>query len=342
MRRAGAGFLIGYARHLLRPSGAFSVVSRFGELGSRLLAVQLGSDWWPYRRPARRRRSSSAFRSCMAIRSVLGKKRFLFLSASLIVLAALRPVLPATALAADDVLPGRPAMRSTAAVEDSGDPLEPINRAIFAGNEFLQSLVLRPLSDFYALVLPEPARNGVRNVMDNLHTPVVLANDLLQGKPRRAGETAGRFLINSTVGIGGLFDAAKEMGVEGHNEDLGQTLAVWGIPDGSYLVLPILGPSNPRDAVGLFGDSYLDPATYWADNTDNEAALWGRRGLRAVDSYSRVAGDLRKLRETSIDYYAVVRSIYRQRRAAEIDDDVSGATPLPEVRYDLNARYGDE
>jgi phospholipid-binding lipoprotein MlaA len=233
-------------------------------------------------------------------------------------------------------------MRSTAAVEDSGDPLEPINRAIFAGNEFLQSLVLRPLSDFYALVLPEPARNGVRNVMDNLHTPVVLANDLLQGKPRRAGETAGRFLINSTVGIGGLFDAAKEMGVEGHNEDLGQTLAVWGIPDGSYLVLPILGPSNPRDAVGLFGDSYLDPATYWADNTDNEAALWGRRGLRAVDSYSRVAGDLRKLRETSIDYYAVVRSIYRQRRAAEIDDDVSGATPLPEVRYDLNARYGDE
>lgn len=220
----------------------------------------------------------------------------------------------------------------------ANDPIEGLNRFIFAFNEFLYAIVLRPLAEIYVLVVPDPARDGVRNFLTNLRTPVVLANDLLQGEGDRAWITTQRFFINSTVGVGGLFDVAKGWGLEGHKEDLGQTFAVWGVPDGFYLVLPILGPSNPRDAAGKFLDSFLDPLSYYLTNTDREEYDIARSVTLGVDEYSRVMDQLQKLQDTSVDYYAALRSISRQKRAADIrNGEVKDGVPLPDLKYDFNA-----
>lgn len=221
---------------------------------------------------------------------------------------------------------------------DTNDPIEGVNRAIFGFNEFLYDLILRPLAQVYVAVLPDEARNGVRNFLTNLRTPIVLANDLLQGEGDRAWITTQRFFVNSTVGVGGLIDVAKDWGLEGHNEDLGQTLAVWGVGEGFYLVLPVLGPSNPRDAAGKFLDSFLDPLSYYLTNTDREEYDIGRSALLGVDEYSRVMDELQKLKDTSVDYYAALRSISRQKREAEIrNGEIKDGVPLPDLKYDFNA-----
>jgi len=221
---------------------------------------------------------------------------------------------------------------------DANDPIEGLNRVIFDFNEFLYSLILRPVAEVYVAVLPDEARNGIRNFLTNLRTPIVLANDLLQGEGNRAWTTTQRFFINSTVGVGGLIDVAKEWGLEGHNEDLGQTFAVWGVGEGFYLVLPVLGPSNPRDAAGKFLDSFLDPLSYYLTNTDREEYDIGRSALLGVDEYSRVMDELQKLKDTSVDYYAALRSISRQKRAAEIrNGEIKDGVPLPDLKYDFNA-----
>jgi len=224
------------------------------------------------------------------------------------------------------------------AATDANDPLEPVNRAIFAFNEFIYALIIRPIADAYVLVIPQEARDGVKNALGNVRSPVVLANDLLQGEFTRAWQTTERMFINTTVGVGGVVDVAKMWGINGHDEDVGQTLAVWGVPEMFYLVLPILGPSNPRDAVGTFADGYLDPLSYWMSNTNREEITWGRTVLSGVDSYSRVMDDLKKLKETSIDYYAAIRSISRQKRETEIRNGAPLVTPLPDIRYDFNAQ----
>ena len=125
------------------------------------------------------------------------------------------------------------------------DPLELLNRAIFDFNERVQILLLRPAGTVYRGVLPQPVRDSVSNALDNLRSPIVLANDILQGEPERAWQTTQRLVINSTLGIGGLIDAAKKMGIPKHSEDFGQTLAIWGVGEGFYLVLPIFGPVEP-------------------------------------------------------------------------------------------------
>lgn len=237
-----------------------------------------------------------------------------------------------------------PAAEKPAAVaqaeNDANDPIEGVNRVIFDINEFLYMIILRPLSEVYVAVLPDEARNGIRNFLTNLRTPIVLANDVLQGEGERAWITTQRFVINSTVGIGGLIDVAKEWGIEGHTEDLGQTFAVWGVPDGFYLVLPILGPSNPRDAAGKFLDSFLDPLSYYLTNIDKEEYDIGRSAMLGVDEFSRVMDELQKLKDTSVDYYAAMRSISRQKRAAEIrNGKVKDGVPLPDLQYDFNANY---
>ena len=221
--------------------------------------------------------------------------------------------------------------------DDVGDPIEPVNRFIFGFNEILQKLLFRPLAEIYTL-LPEFVRDGVRNVLNNVRTPVVLANDLLQGEGQRALDTTKRFFINSTIGLGGMIDVAEEWGIKGHDEDFGQTLAVWGVGEGFYLVLPILGPSNPRDGIGKLADFYLDPLSQWADNTNREEINDTRTVLGGIDSFSRVMDDLQKLKETSIDYYAAVRSISRQKRKTEIrNGEPAEGAPLPDIIYDFNA-----
>jgi len=223
------------------------------------------------------------------------------------------------------------------AAADVNDPLEPMNRVIFQFNEFLQGLILRPLAEFYTLMLPDEGQEAVGNFLDNLRSPVVLANDLLQGEMKRAWITTKRLAINSTAGIGGLMDVADKWGIKAHSEDLGQTFAVWGVPDGFYLVLPIFGPSNPRDAVGTFLDSYLDPVSHWLDNTHRDEWSTARTVVGGVDEFSGVMDDLQKLKETSIDYYAALRSITRQKREADIRNGAPSDAPLPDLKYDFNA-----
>jgi phospholipid-binding lipoprotein MlaA len=200
------------------------------------------------------------------------------------------------------------------------DPIEPTNRFIFDFNQTLDAAVFKPITGLYRGVIPSFIRTGVHNFLDNVKTPVVLANDLLQGEPKRAGNTIMRFVINSSVGIGGLRDQASEWGFDDHDEDFGQTLAVWGVGEGPYLVLPILGPSNPRDAIGKVVDSLIDPISWWADNDDREWVPITRTLVSGLDTRDRLWDILNDLEKSSIDYYAAIRSLYRQRRNEDISN----------------------
>ena len=203
-------------------------------------------------------------------------------------------------------------------------------RAIFEVNRVLDRAVLKPAAILYKDFLPPPVQRGIYNVLNNLRSPLVFFNDLLQGKPDRAGTTLARFFINSTVGILGVRDQATEWGFEPHNEDFGQTLATWGAGEGPYLMLPVFGPSNPRDAVGLVIDYIMDPFTWWANATDRQEATLFRGGLRAVGERARNFDLIEDLERTSLDYYATVRSLYRQRRRDEIDDGrAAPGLPMP-------------
>jgi phospholipid-binding lipoprotein MlaA len=202
-----------------------------------------------------------------------------------------------------------------AAFEEANDPLEPMNRYFFDLNGALDELVMKPLAGWYYVGLPNFVQDGVRNAVDNLRSPIVLANDLLQGEMERAGTTIGRFLINSTLGLAGLFDVASEFGLDYHDEDFGQTLAVWGAGEGPYLVLPILGPSNPRDAAGRVVDNFFDPLFYLSWSHDwATTALYARAGADAVDTRARNLTVLDEIKKGAIDYYATIRSLYRQHR----------------------------
>jgi len=211
---------------------------------------------------------------------------------------------------------------------DGRDPLEPMNRAIFGFNEFVYEYLLTPAARGYNKVVPELARESLSNTISNLKAPVTLANDILQLEVKRAGTTITRFVINSTLGFFGLMDPASELGFSKHSEDFGQTLGSYGVGEGFYLVLPLLGPSNPRDAVGkLLVDGYFDPLGYYLDNTDNENWGYVRSGVSGFDEYAGIVDDLDNLRQTSVDFYGALRSLYRQRREAEIRNREQGAVP---------------
>ncbi len=206
------------------------------------------------------------------------------------------------------------------------DPIEPFNRVIFQVNRGLDALFLKPLAEFYLLLLPPPVQTGIHNFVTNLRTPVIFFNDLLQLEGARALNTAGRFAVNTTVGVGGLVDWASDWGMPYHDEDFGQTLAVWGVGEGPYLVLPLVGPSNPRDAVGLGVDSaVLDPFGFLATFIYNETQLltilsYTRLGLTAVDARARNYDALNDIEKNSLDFYAAMRSLYRQHRQSEINN----------------------
>lgn len=203
--------------------------------------------------------------------------------------------------------------------EGDGDPLEPVNRFIFGFNSYLNDFLLGPLARGYNAVVPDLAKDSISSFLGNLSSPVVLANDLMQLEFGRAYRTAERTLVNSTVGIFGLWDAAGWMGLEPHQEDFGQTLGAYGVGEGFYLVLPVLGPSNPRDAIGRFGvDPFLDPFGLWLKNTGQEDWQWARTGAEGFTGYAAIVDQLDTLEETSMDFYAAVRSFYRQKREAEI------------------------
>ncbi|MBS7809742.1 MlaA family lipoprotein [Roseococcus pinisoli] len=216
----------------------------------------------------------------------------------------------------------RPPASDPEALEEfraNNDPLEPLNRTMFSVNNAIDTVALRPAAQAYRFVLPRPVRQGVRNALGNLRGPTILMNDVLQGEVDRAGRTAARFLINSTLGIGGLIDVADwQFGVPGHSEDFGQTLAVWGVGEGPYLYLPILGPSNPRDLLGYGVDVVASPWFWFGQGDVVDALRWAYAGITAIDARESALDTLDRILETSLDPYSTLRSLYRQNRASEI------------------------
>ena len=199
------------------------------------------------------------------------------------------------------------------------DPFESLNRLTFSFNEIVRQYLLGPVVKWYNVALPEVAREGIKNALNNLSSPVVLANDVLQGEFRRGLNTVSRLVINTTAGVGGFIDVAENLGIEGHKEDFGQTLAVWGMGDGFYLVLPLLGPSNPRDALGeIFIDSYFDPFGYYLDEQDLSELKYALTGVKGIVTYAEVIDHLESLKETSVDFYGTIRSLHQQRRKMAI------------------------
>ena len=220
------------------------------------------------------------------------------------------------------------------------DPAEDVNRGIFEFNLALDRAILKPVAKGWKEMAPVPVQNGVHNFLSNLRAPVILLNDILQLDFERAMTTLTRFLINSTFGIFGLADAASEMGLPFHNEDFGQTLAVWGVEEGSYVMLPFFGPSNPRDTIGLVVDFFTDPFNIVMDNTGNEWATPTDTGATAVDVRARYYDELEDLEKSSLDYYAAIRSLYRQRRASEIVNGTNSANmPAPGISMDPGGAY---
>ena len=231
----------------------------------------------------------------------------------------LAALLLASALAACATPPPASDPEALADFKRTNDPLEPTNRVLYEVNNAIDEVVLRPLAVGYLFAVPEVVRTHVHDALSNLNSPVVLANDMLQGKPRRAGDTLARFVINSTAGIGGFFDVASGIGYPGHDADFGETLALWGVPEGPFLFLPILGPTDPRDAFGYGADVAINPFT-WVGQGHTVANLeYVQYGLTAVDTRASLIPDLDKVKEQALDPYATFRSLYRQHRQAQIE-----------------------
>lgn len=201
---------------------------------------------------------------------------------------------------------------------EANDPLEPTNRFFYRINNGLDTYLLRPVAVAYRDVVPGAVRRPIHNLLTNMTGPVVFANDVLETKPRRAGTSLMRFLINSTAGVGGLFDVATDLGYPEHDSDFGITLALWGVGSDPFLFLPVLGPSNPRDVGGFGADIVLDPLT-WASFGGSATLGWSRYGLSAVDTRERNIDTIDSIKKTALDPYATFRSLYRQNRRSEIE-----------------------
>ncbi|WP_372695374.1 VacJ family lipoprotein [Immundisolibacter sp.] len=208
------------------------------------------------------------------------------------------------------------------------DPFERINRGVFWFNDQADRFVIKPVAKGYDWLLPQPVKRGVSNVFDNLFTPVVAVSDLLQGKFQHSAEDVGRFVVNSTVGVVGIFDVATGWGLEKRHEDIGQAFGAWGIGTGPYLVLPILGPSNVRDGVGLVGNYFLQPQHHIAD----DETRWGVTILGGIDARYRLLDASTVLEQAALDRYAFVRSSYMQYRQNLVEDKDAGQ-PVPAASF---------
>jgi phospholipid-binding lipoprotein MlaA len=212
----------------------------------------------------------------------------------------------------------------------ANDPYEQTNRQTLVFNGKIDRYVVIPSVAVYFVLVPEGGRRGVHNFLGNLSLPTIFVNDMLQGEMTRGSQSAERFIINSSLGIGGFFDPARKMGIPAHGEDFGQTMAVWGAGEGPYLVLPFFGPSNPRDATGLVTDALIDPTNFihfkqhlWWSGTREYFTFLDLKG----QTYQTIQG----IQRSSVDYYASLRSLYRQLRDTEIRNGHPAATQdLPE------------
>lgn len=202
---------------------------------------------------------------------------------------------------------------------ETNDPLEPTNRVFYAINNGVDTVLLRPAAVAYRYVVPGAARRGIHNALANFSSPVQLTNDILEARPRRAGDTLMRYVINTTAGVGGLFDVAKDLGYPPHDSGFGITLALWGLPSGPFLFLPVLGPSSPRDATGFGADILLDPFTWVGQGAVVKALNYGHVAIGAIDARERVLDPLDEIKKSALDPYATFRSLYRQHQDAVIE-----------------------
>jgi len=210
------------------------------------------------------------------------------------------------------------------------DPYEPMNRSITKINTSVDNAVAKPVAKFYNHAVPGFARDGVHNFLTNLAKPVTFANDVFQGEGGRAWETLTRFTVNSTLGVGGLFDVATRAGIPEHSEDFGQTLGTWGVGEGPYLVIPFMGPDPPRDLSGDVVDIFLDPLTYISfHGSDTWSAV--RAGVSVLDLRARNVETVDQIERTSIDFYATTRSLYRQYRNSEIRNGAPDPQDTPDL-----------
>ena len=205
--------------------------------------------------------------------------------------------------------------------QSRNDPLQRMNRNIFRFNDALDRGVAKPVAKAYRAATPQFVRTGIGNFIANLAMPRTLLNDLLQGKLRAALSDTGRLLLNSTMGIGGLFDVATKAGIDHNDEDFGQTLGKWGVPPGPYLVIPFLGPSDLRDGPSRVVDVYSNPALY----ANNEAA-WIYAGVGLVNARYELL-PLDPTIDKAFDKYAFMREAYLQNRAYKVSDGAVDEAP---------------
>jgi phospholipid-binding lipoprotein MlaA len=207
---------------------------------------------------------------------------------------------------------------------DHRDPIEGFNRAVYKFNDGLDRVVFKPIAKGYRAVMPGPLDKGVSNFFGNIEDVVTTVNDLLQFKFRQGGSDALRVLVNSTIGILGLIDVASRMGLDKHDEDFGQTLGYWGVGTGPYLVLPIYGPSNLRDATGKFVDASAFDPIYKIDHIPTRNTL---RAIEGVDNRADLLGASNVLEEAALDKYNFLKESYFQQREHAIND---GELTFPE------------
>ena len=197
---------------------------------------------------------------------------------------------------------------------ETQDPWEEFNRGTFAFNKFFDKYVLAPLAKGYRIILPDELRTGVRNFFNNLKEPWTSINSALQGDFKNTGNSIARFCLNTTIGLLGIFDVATNLGFEKQKEDFGQTLAVYGVAPGPYLVLPLLGPSTVRDAIGRVTGFVADPVTIALEREGKENWIWIGTAIKGIDFREQNLEKIDNLEATSVDFYATVRSLYLERR----------------------------
>ena len=215
----------------------------------------------------------------------------------------------------------KPASNDPEAIAEArelNDPYENTNRFFYRVNDGLDTYILRPVAVAYRAAVPGTVRRPIHNVLVNLAAPTAFANEVIETHPRKAGDMAMRFLINSTAGIGGLFDVAAKAGYPDHDVDFGMTLALWGVGEGPFLFLPVLGPSNPRDATGFGAQFGLDPLTYVSFAGSATLGV-SRAAISAMDTRERLIEPIDQIKRGALDPYATFRSLYRQNRRDEID-----------------------
>ncbi len=222
------------------------------------------------------------------------------------------------------------ASRQAAELEPNPDPLEPINRAVYRFNDVADRYVGEPLARAYEKASPRAFRIGANNFFENLRYPITIINQFLQGKPRQGAADLARFLVNSTIGVIGIFDPATDIGLKAHDEDLGQTLAVWGVPEGPYLVVPIFGPYTLTHGLGDLVDTQASVLTRYPDSSlTAKLWLWYQLHRRY-----RLLGAEEEVRR-AFDPYLFVRDAYMQNRRYEIyDGDVPDEELFPEDEFE--------